>query len=369
MMKATKSATAMISLAFCIVCSLACALLFTACGTAGDTDKLTPENTAQLYADIYKTASETETMAELKTKEQIIGRFAEAGLTAVDCDNQINMVNWEQAESFCNKASAGEQGETSIYVINDDGSYTQHDLSFCDGQLHVVQQTVTGGEAPVITYQNEYDAAAWSWTEKGYLFFEAEHPTGDFGPWLETAIRIKPMDDDLRQAAQQYLYVLGYEDNNLFLEEWNETDFAGVDLYDIYEVLTGNISAENQSVAAAEFEEVIQRYLDISVSEIRSRTQYDAATNTYSFSSRTAEVKGSTPDMPYPEVAEITENEDGTVTLLVEAVWPKYKNDRAYVHEVVIRPVEGGSFKYVSNTPVELTLETSWYVGRDIEVK
>ena len=31
-------------------------------------------------------------------------------------------------------------------------------------------------------------------------FYGAEHPTGDFGPWLETAIRVKPLDAELGQV-------------------------------------------------------------------------------------------------------------------------------------------------------------------------
>ena len=112
-----------------------------------------------------------------------------------------------------------------------------------------------------------------------------------------------------------------------------------------------------------EFESVIQEYLGISREQIRSRTEYDASDNTYIFSSRTAEAKGSTPDMPCPEVVEITDNGDGTITLRVEAVWPKYKDDRAFVHEVTVRN-DGEGFKYIANKVVEKKMETSWYVGR-----
>lgn len=315
-----------------------------------------PVDPAALYSDIYAENAEL----ALETKQQIIARFDEAGLSAVDVGNQINMVNWEEIDEFC---SQGKEDTAVIYVINDDGSYTQYDLSIAEGNLHVKMQVCSGGNESVITYEQEYDAVHWSYTDKGYLFFGAEHPAGDFGPWLETAIRVKPMDAELRSMTQKYLNVLGYEDNNLFIENWNENDFTALELYDIYEVMTGNITAENEAVPADEFESVITQYLDITPAEIRSMTDYESGEDIYYFSSRTAEVKGSTPDMPYPEVASVTNNADGTITLLVEAVWPKYKDDMAYIHEVTVRP-DGDSFKYVSNRIVEKKMATKWYVGR-----
>ena len=337
---------------------LVCVLALVACDKAS-------ENAAQLYEDIYE-ATEPEKLSNIEIKEQIIGRFEDVGLSAVDSDNRINMVNWESVDEFCSQLvqnAGADRTAATVYVINDDGSYTQYDLEAADGTLHVTVQGWTGGTESQITYQNEYDAVHWSYTEKGYLFFGTEHPTGDFGPWLETAIRVKPMDPELRAVTEKYLNVLGYEDLNLFIENWNEQDLADVDLYDLYEVLTGNIYAENEKIPAAEFEAVILQYLDISQEQIRSRTEYDVVDNAYTFSSRTAEVKGSTPDMPYPEAAEITDNGDGTITLLVEAVWPKYRDDRAFVHEVIIRDV-GAGFKYVANRVVEKKMETSWYVAR-----
>ncbi len=334
---------------FTLMMVLICMFIMAACGSkSGDT--------AALYSDIYTENAEI----DIETKHQITERLEEAGLSAVDIGNQINMTNWERIDEFC---SQGEDGEVTVYVINDDGSYTQYDLLLTEGNLHVKMQVCSGGNESVVTYSQEYDAVHWNYTDKGYLFFGAEHPAGDFGPWLETAIRVKPMDAKLRSMTQNYLNVLGYEDNNLFIENWNETSFTDLELYDIYEVLTGNITAENETIPADEFESVITRYLDIASDEIRSMTDYDFNQDVYFFSSRTAEAKGSTPDMPYPEVVSVTNNDDGTIMLLVEAVWPKYKDDRAYVHEVTVRP-DGASFKYVSNRIVEKKMGTKWYVGR-----
>lgn len=53
--------------------------------------------------------------------------------------------------------------------------------------------------------------------------------------------------------------------------------------------------------------------------------------------------------MPYPEVTAYRENEDGTLTLVTDAVWAEENLDRAYSHEVTVRLLEDGQWQYVSN--------------------
>ena len=130
---------------------LASLFVVVACGSK-------PAYPAALYSDIYTENAEL----DLETKQQIITRFDEAGLSAVDIGNQINMTNWEGIDEFC---SQGKDDTAVIYVINDDGSYTQYDLSIAEGNLHVKMQVCSGGNESVITYEQEYDAVHWSYTD------------------------------------------------------------------------------------------------------------------------------------------------------------------------------------------------------------
>ena len=43
------------------------------------------------------------------------------------------------------------------------------------------------------------------------------------------------------------------------------------------------------------------------------------------------------------------ENADGTITLIVNAVYPKENTSKSFSHKTVIRPLEEGGFQYVSN--------------------
>ena len=75
---------------------------------------------------------------------------------------------------------------------------------------------------------------------------------------------------------------------------------------------------------------------------------------------------GSTPDIPYPEVVSYEEQEDGTIKLVVDAVWPDRNMEKAYSHEVVVRPLDGGRFQYVSNHVIDSkdNAEPVWYRER-----
>ncbi len=54
-----------------------------------------------------------------------------------------------------------------------------------------------------------------------------------------------------------------------------------------------------------------------------------------------------------PEVVEVRHNPDGTVTLVVDAVYILEGQDAAFTHEVTMRPDESGHMKYVGNHILE----------------
>lgn len=69
---------------------------------------------------------------------------------------------------------------------------------------------------------------------------------------------------------------------------------------------------------------------------------------------------------PYPPFGEVVdysispvdvENADGTITLIVDGVWPDYNSDLAFRNKVVVQPFEDGTFRYLSNSIEEMELE------------
>ena len=63
------------------------------------------------------------------------------------------------------------------------------------------------------------------------------------------------------------------------------------------------------------------------------------------------------PYPPFGEVVDYTKNADGTITLIVDGVWPDYNSDLAFRNTVVVLPFEGGTFRYLSNSIEQIELE------------
>ena len=63
------------------------------------------------------------------------------------------------------------------------------------------------------------------------------------------------------------------------------------------------------------------------------------------------------PYPPFGEVVDYTENADGTLTLIVDGVWPDYNSDLAFRNTVVVQPFEDGTFRYLSNSIEQIELE------------
>ena len=71
---------------------------------------------AEGYREIYERAAEQENLDTLEVQQKIIDFLGGSGYAAVDRDDQINMVNYEQVEEFCKSADEG--GADSVTIIS-----------------------------------------------------------------------------------------------------------------------------------------------------------------------------------------------------------------------------------------------------------
>ncbi len=114
-----------------------------------------------------------------------------------------------------------------------------------------------------------------------------------------------------------------------------------------------------------EFESVIMKYFNIDSETLQSKTIYDSENLTYEYKPRGFE-EVEYPEYPYSEVVGFTENNDGTITLTANVVFPYAGNSKVYAHEVVVRPLENGRVQYVSNRiiPSEDNYRETWHTPR-----
>ena len=102
----------------------------------------------------------------------------------------------------------------------------------------------------------------------------------------------------------------------------------------------------------AEYEKIMTTYFPVSVEQLRECCKYDEGSNSYEY-----EMIYASPYPPFGEVVDYKENTDGTITLIVDGVWPDYNSDLAFRNEIVVQPFEDGTFRYLSNSIEQIELE------------
>ena len=118
----------------------------------------------------------------------------------------------------------------------------------------------------------------------------------------------------------------------------------------------GMICASEQSVIVdeeikEEFENLIMEYLPVTAEQIREYAVFDEENQTYAWVRLGCLNYAPTFfGTSLPEVIDIRENGDGTITLTVDAVCDMVICDDAVItHELTIRFAEDGSFQYLGN--------------------
>ena len=336
--------------------------------------------------DLYEKAEEENKLADLETIRSIVNRLGENGYSAVDSRNQINMTEPEKVVEFCEKVDAQEEAEITILEVSYLGGFVKYDLHAKDGNVDVVRsyykyengdmhREVTG------SYQAEY----WNYTDEGYLMFSGVWFSEELyvltlsGAEEHTALRVQPLDETYRELSRKYLRPISFERNNMFIVDWSENDFGDLNFYDMYDILYPKVNGQyvpyvaddNLSVSAfyqipkEEFESVIMKYFNIDSETLQSKTIYDSENLTYEYKPRGFE-EVEYPEYPYSEVVGFTENNDGTITLTANVVFPYAGDSKVYAHEVVVRPLENGRVQYVSNRiiPSEDNYRETWHTPR-----
>ena len=344
------------------------------------------EEIINICIDHYKKAADENKIADLETIRSIVNCLGENGYPAVDSRNQINMTEPEKVVEFCEKVDAQEEAEITILEISYLGGFVKYDLHTKDGNVDVVRsyykyENGNMKREVIGNYQAEY----WNYTEEGYLMFSGVWYSEELyvltlsGAEEHTALRVQPLDETYRVLSRKYLRPISFEQNNMFIVDWSEDDFGDLNFYDMYDILYPKangqyvpyVADDNLSVSAVyqipkeEFESVIMKYFNIDSETLQSKTIYDPESLTYEYKPRGfEEVEYS--EYPYSEVVDFTENNDGTITLTANVVFPYAGDSKVYAHEVVVRPLEDGGVQYVSNRiiPSEDNCRETWHTPR-----
>lgn len=335
---------------------------------------------AELYRDIYEQASSEQRLGSLEMIQSIVNRLGEHGYAALDTENhnQVNMTHPELLEQFCGLVEENGEGNAMFFCVSGGGGFVRFDLKTSDGQVMVTRSVLCWSDGePEISYMNSYPAEGWKYSENGYLFFEEALPSGYDGAVGYTAVRVQPLEEKCRECNRRYILPVGYGSNNLFLSDWSEPDFQGVDFDDMFALLYASVmgvpipyektvDGEEYLVPEAVYEKVIGSYFAIDNVLLRGMAEYSQQKEGYEYSTRNFLNNSNSPNIPYPEVVDCRDGEAGTLILTVNAVWPQKHLEKAFSHEVTIRPDNDGGFCYVSNHVISSVenVEPEWYTEK-----
>lgn len=338
--------------------------------------------------ELYEKAERENGNDDLDLVRSIVNGLGEHGYSAVDSRNQINMAGAEQVLQFCETVAAGGQADLLIIEVGYFNEFLLYDLQAEKENVDVVRSYYTYESGRIqMEASAVYQAENWQYTEDGYLMFsgrwcsdsEEQYVLTLSGTEEYSAFRVQPLDEMCRELNRKYLLPIGYEKNNMFLTDWSEDDFGELNFYDIYDIFyprvhtgsvpyvaDGDLAGRNAyRIPKDEFEGVILPYFDISSETLQTKTTYHSEDSTYEYRPRGIyEIES--PEHPYPEVTGYTENRDGTITLMVHAVFPYAGDSRIMIHEVVIRPFGTDGVQYVSNRRIssESDPEEIWHTPR-----
>ena len=320
----------------------------------------------KLYLDIYETADKgiaSNVVFDEQTVLEMQKKVKDAGNPVTTMVTYSKMENYESVDSFLKECMGGKRGTVVIYEIHNDGGLGRMKFIFDGTDMYVVStRGIWNAEnKPGISYISYTRLKEWEYTEKGWFCYELcvpEPPEVSEIMDGSCLIRVKPMTEEQREMSERCVRGLGYQGNNLLCSNWNGDNLGKLDYNGMFEYLYGMKYGEKfnsedypNGIPKEEFESLIMEYLSVTAEQIREYAAFDEENQTYYWVRLGCFNYAPTFfGTSLPEVVGIKENEDGTVTLTVEAVCDMVICDDAVItHELTVRFAEDGSFRYLGN--------------------
>lgn len=288
-------------------------------------------------------------------------------ISEVGCPTTISvllsdMSNYEKVERFLCDSADGKEGEILLYDINLNGGINRQQFIFDGRDMYILETAAKGNEEnkPIITYTSFCRIKEWKYTEKGWFSYEycvPEPPEVTEIVDGEELLRVRPLKKEFREMADKYLMPLGYQGNNMLCSNWNTEHMEDIDYNGLYEYLytmkyekSFDRKLYSNGIPKEEFESTLMEYLPITSEQLQKYAAYDKENQRYLWArlgcgNYAPKFFGTS----FPEITNIKENDDGTVTLTVDAVCEMLGTDEVMSHQLTIKFLEDGSFQYLGN--------------------
>ena len=320
----------------------------------------------ELIYDIYINADKGESSNVVLLDETVLkmqSRIKDVGVPVATMVFYSNMENYEEVDNFLEACANGKSDSIVIYEIRSDGGIGRRKYIFDGTDMYLLATAAIWDECnqPKTSYFSYTRIKEWEYTDKGWFCYEScvpEPPEVSEIVDGSCLIRVKPMTEEQREMSRKCVLGLGYQGNNLLCSNWNMEHMEKLDYNGMYEYLYRMKYQENfnyedypNGIPKDEFESLIMEYLPVTEEQIKEYAIFDEANQTYVWArlgcfNYSPTFFGTS----LPEVTNIRENEDGTITLTVDAVCDMVICDDAVItHELTVKFREDGSFQYLGN--------------------
>lgn len=323
------------------------------------------EKMMNLVREIYEQADKGSSLNAVPDKalSAMRDKLKETGAPVTAPGLYANMENFESVDRFLRECVEGRSGSAVVYEIRSDGGIGRKKFLFDGTDLFVLNASATWNDKnePETAYVSHTRVEEWDYTEKGFLCYRLCVP----GPPEVTEIvdgscllRVKPITAKNRELSETYVLGVGYQGNNLLCSDWDTEHMEDLDYNGLYEWLYAMKYHEKfepgkdyNGIPGEDFESLMMEYLPITAEKLREYAVFDEENDTYAWEGLIYSDHIRTYfETSYPEVTAKRENEDGTVTLTVDAVCRMFLcDDAAITHELTVRISEDGSFQYLEN--------------------
>ena len=317
------------------------------------------ESVREIYKDIviadapsYSSGINEFTHEQRKAVVEQLGR---SGLVSVEEDTA--MQNHEVIETFYADYLDGRDSMVTVFEVYRDGLIGAVTFIYRKGELQTYYIGIRWKEGgiPEIQGTSVSNVAEIKLTEKGYFIYAYEYVIAHAS--LRQYWRIEPLPEDCQELTEKYISGLSYVNYNVLVTNWDSSNVEDILMpcmyEDIYRISTGeNLKTEDWKIPAEEYERIMTTYFPVSVEQLKEHCGYAEGSNSYEY-----EMIYASPYPPFGEVVDYTKNADGTITLIVDGVWPDYNSDLAFRNTVVVLPFEDGTFRYLSNSIEQIELE------------
>lgn len=270
--------------------------------------------------------------------------------------------NSKELRQFWEQTKQGKDAETVVWSVSSRGTLYCRVFQNTDGTGSCMQASSEWDEESglCLTSIEKKEILFWDMTENSFIY-QNIYPDRHWA--AAQLLRLQPVPHELDELTRRYILPIGYSNVNLFLLDWDSSDPGNLcfnDLFsEMYRMETGGYLYARDfmysdepffhSIIPAElFEDVIYSHFSISLETFREKSMYDAESNSYPWQDLYCENILYYPEL-IPEVEKQTQNDDGTVSLLVNVICPDKHTDQLFKHEVTLDIEHDGSFRYLSN--------------------